>query len=129
MPNPYRPEFSKEMLEIPRHTPLSISGETILFTWLPFLYPLGLLAAITGTWLLAYLALGAVPKPNINDPKGLSYLKPIYAYEITIILLAGAPGAVLAGLISQFIVFRRSLERRVRLACLLAVDWVACFLI
>lgn len=67
MPNPYRLEWSTKMLEIPRHTPLSKSGDRI-FTWFPFLYPLVLLAAITGTWLFAYLELGAVPKPIINDP-------------------------------------------------------------
>lgn len=120
--------MSQETLGMPAKTKSANKIEAF-FAWAPFLYPLVLLAAITGTWLLAFLELGAMPRPNLDDPKSLHYLTQIYATEITIMLLVCAPGAALAGLMAQFLVFRKSLERRVMSAACLALTWVACFVL
>ncbi|MGI9444293.1 MAG: hypothetical protein ACR2N1_17615 [Rubripirellula sp.] len=126
MPNPYHLEVSGETMNQPANMPASNKIETFL-AWGPFLYPLVFLTAFFGTWLLAFAEIGAMPKPNINDPKSLDYLRHTYALEITLVLLAGAPGAAVAGLMAQFLVFRRSLKRRMLFACLLVFTWVACF--
>jgi len=126
MPNPYHLEVSGETMNLPANMPASNKLET-LFAWGPFLYPLVLLTALFGTWLLAFAEIGAMPIPNINDPKSLDYLRQTYAREITLVLLTGAPGAAVAGLMAQFLVFRRSLKRRMIFACLLVFTWVACF--
>ncbi len=126
MPNPYQLEVSGETMNLPANMPASNKIETF-FAWGPFLYPLVLLAAFFGTWLLAFAEIGAMPKPNINDPKSLVYLRHTYAREITLVLLTGAPVAAMAGLMAQFLVFRRSLKRRMLFACLLVLTWIACF--
>lgn len=77
---------------------------------------------------MAYLELGASPRPNINDPKSLKTLQTTFALEITLTLLTGAPGALLCGVFAQFGVFRRSIRQRILYACLLIMIWVAVFL-
>ena len=126
MTNPYQPQDLNSTLDLPKRTPLPKPIEAIL-VWGAFSYPLLLLCAMYATWLLAYIELGAAPQPNINDPKGIDSLNATYASEVTLSLLVAAPAAAVGGILAQFIVFRRSFERRMTFAAVLILLWIACF--
>jgi len=62
------------------------------------LYPLLVLASLSGEWLLARLALGHPPRPSADDPKqiaGSRWLHGITALAVLGILPAGGSGACL----------------------------------
>jgi hypothetical protein len=91
---------------------------------LVWLYPVSLVAAIYGTWTVAFLVLGHIPRPSLDDPKQLGIALHI-PYEIAMLLLTAFPVATVAGIALQVSLSRRTWSRRIVLAALLVVFWVA----
>ena len=87
------------------------------------LYPLFLLGALYGQWLLSWLALGHRPQPSLDDPKfinGASWMHGITLWALTGFIPAGCVGAVLNVLyvVDQRFGLRRAFTRVVLLVSL-----------
>jgi hypothetical protein len=101
--------------------PRAIGGSQVrrrlesLFVLGAYAYPAIFVASLYLTWFAAWAALGHSPRPSLDDPKFIGLLVDI-PYAATLVLLVGAPGAVLLGLFwTPIAVGRRSAPRRRRL--------------
>jgi len=74
-------------------------------------YPVLLVAALHLTWFAAWLVLGHMPRPNLDDPKSIGLLVDI-PYAVTTAMLVGAPGAMLLALCVTPVVVARRVARR-----------------
>lgn len=94
------------------------------------LYPLFLLGALYGQWLLSWCVLGHAPVPSIDDPKdvaGARWMNPITALAI----VGWMPAACAAPVLNAFHVFARRV-RGVRLGArvlLLLSLWAGMFVL
>ena len=87
-----------------------------------FFYPTVLVAALYGTWLVAWLVLGHMPRPSIDDPKYISVTVDV-AYVFAGLLLVGFPAAAIIGIAMQLSVAQRSWLRRLFCSAVLIVVW------
>ncbi len=67
-----------------------------LGSWVLYAYPALLVASLYGTWFVAWLVLGAQPRPSLDDPKSIGLLVDV-PYALTMGMLMLAPGALLIG--------------------------------
>jgi len=124
MPNPYQPaEFSDSRSSGVRT--LYPKTLELLVGWGALAFPMALVFVVLGTWLLAYAELGVPPRPGVNDPKSIRSLNMICASELCIIMLVSSPVVAIGGFVSQFLVARRSLSRRLVFAASVASVWLA----
>ncbi len=68
-------------------------GITSLVLGSLYAYPVLLLSALYGSWLLTWLMLGHQPRPSIDDPKSIG-LPVAFAVGLTWILMLGFPFAI-----------------------------------
>ncbi len=94
-----------------------------LLDLLAWFYPGLLILSLYGTWLMAWLTLGHMPRPSLDDPKRIGLGVDI-AYLLAGLLLIGFPAAALLGVASQFFGTHRSWTKRILLGILLALTWV-----
>ena len=98
--------------------------------WLAFfasLYPALLIAAFYGTWLIASLILGHMPRPSLDDPKSIGLAVDI-PYLFTAMLLLGFPVAAVLGVAIQLSVAHRSWLRRLLRCAVLVAVWASTIL-
>lgn len=76
------------------------------------LYPLFFAVAYYGEYLLAWLHLGHVPAPSLNDPKGIHP----WLHTAVVVLFLGLPGAVVVSVALTFGALRFELVSHARLA-------------
>lgn len=91
-------------------------------------YPLLLLGSFYGTWLVAWINLGQMPRPSLDDPKSIGISVDI-AYLITVLLLVGFPVAAVIGVGIQLSAVNRPLQLRLGLALLIFLIWVGVLLL
>jgi hypothetical protein len=125
--NPYQspigsPARNVELLSAPM-------THRVRLAWLcAYLYPILVLCAFYGTWLLACSALGRAPRPMLDDPKSIDGLMQIVHF-IPAILIMAMPVLAPMGLVASFVLPRNRrdgwiIARR----CILASLYVAaCF--
>ena len=117
MPNPYESPSAETKN-------LMVAGAVRWFATLVWLYPTLLVVAFYGTWLTAWLTLGHMPRPSLDDPKSISMVVDI-PHVCTGVLLVGFPAAVLAGVVIQLSITERSWSRRFLRCAVLVVTWIA----
>lgn len=81
-PNPYQ---SSDAPSAEAVVPVAVSSRARMLWLVAYLYPVFLLAAIYGTWLFAWAALGHIPRPYRDDPKGIDGIVQV-VYFVAIIL-------------------------------------------
>lgn len=91
---------------------------------LAWCYPLLALASLYGTWLIAWLVLGHMPRPSLDDPKSISSLVDV-AHTVTTVLLIGFPVAAIAGIALQLVQPRVSWSTRVLCCGAMILLWLA----
>tara|TARA_R110002126_G_scaffold4409_24_gene23268 strand:- start:649 stop:1026 length:378 start_codon:yes stop_codon:yes gene_type:complete len=88
-------------------------------------YPVLFVGALYLTYVVAWGALGHAPILSLDDPKGLGVLVDV-PYVLTIVLMMGAPAAMLLGVVVLPIALqRRTKPWRVGYGLILALLWVA----
>lgn len=114
-----------------RHPKQPLPGQNPLAAraiwWLALIawfYPAFLLAAIYGTWLMAWLVLGHMPRPSLDDPKYISIAVGI-PYVLAGLLIVGFPAAAVAGVVLQLFVAQRSWLRRFLWSTTSVVIWIS----
>lgn len=124
MPNPYQPnEFNAPNGELPQNntSPFPRPLE-FLFAWGAWIYALIFVACYNGIWLLAYFELGHAPRPMLDDPTSLNTVGDGGA-GFVVVMLIEAPVIVLGGILSQFLVLRRTFGKRLLFAGLTLCLW------
>ncbi|MDE0864736.1 MAG: hypothetical protein OSA98_13180 [Rubripirellula sp.] len=94
-------------------------------SWGGWLYPVLVLVSLYGTWLLAWVALGSIPVPMRDDPKGISMIT--LPYIMTNVLLMVAPVGCIAGVLGQFLYHGRTMMFRFLHAGGVALLWFGSF--
>jgi hypothetical protein len=87
-------------------------------------YPMAMLGAFYVTWLAAWVTLGHMPRPSLDDPKGIGLLVDI-PYWIVGLMLMGCPAAGVSGVVLQLAASGLPWSRRFLLALLLVCLWMA----
>lgn len=82
-----------------------------------FAYPLALVSAIYGSWLLAWLVLGRRPVASMDDPTQISPFVTV-AYYASGLVLVGSPVAAILGIVAT-VGFARTLRLPARAAVIL----------
>ena len=93
-----------------------------------WLYPAVLIGSFYATWLVAWFALGHMPRPSLDDPKSIGILVDI-PYMLTGILLIAFPAAAIVGIAFQLYASNRTRPKRLIGSALLAARWVVAILI
>ena len=88
-----------------------------------WLYPAILVSAFYGTWLVAWLSLGHMPRPSLDDPKSISVLVDV-PYMVTGLLLVAFPAAALAGAVVLLSSPRHSWVQRILGCSIYVVVWI-----
>ena len=128
MPNPY--QSPQEVTHVETESPNSAKHKSGCLGWfhlLAWCYPLALVGSFFVTWLVAWLMLGHVPRPLLDDPWSIGWPVEI-PHAITGLLLVAMPGAALAGLLLECIAFfvsKRTLPIRIASCLLLISLWAA----
>lgn len=78
---------------------------------LAWAYPFVLMSGFYGTWLAAWLVLGHIPRPSLDDPARISWIVTIL-YGLTGLLLVAMLPALLIGAMLKIFNFRYPLLRR-----------------
>ena len=60
------------------------------------LCPIALLASLYTTWLIAWMILGHMPRPSLDDPKSISGWVDL-PYNLTLLLMTAFPAALVGG--------------------------------
>jgi len=109
MDNPYRPATAESD---PEAGVANARADPVIrfLGWCGWIYPIGFVAFLYGTWLLAWIALGTMPVPMLNDPKGIPLIQ--IPYIITNVLMVGFPVVALAGALVQLMVSSRRMMIR-----------------
>ena len=87
-----------------------------------WIYPIAVLAFLYMTWLTAWAVLGHVPRPNLDDPKYISWLVD-GPYLVAMLLMQCAPAAMLLGLI--FAAPNSEIRKKLMRTIALALLWAA----
>lgn len=87
-------------------------------------YPLVMLMAFYGTWIIAWVSLGHRPRPMLDDPKSIGAAVNV-ACLVTYGVLMLLPGVAVGGFLLQFLVPARHRNERIRCAMLLVVIYFA----
>jgi len=127
--NPYRPPGSVPVFVEDESTSAPrcrfVTRYRLAIWLLAYLYPVWLLGSFYSTWLIAWIQLGHLPRPMLDDPKSIGGIIDI-AYFVTGILVMAMPVLTPIGLIASFfcpISTRRT--ARYALKAALAVLYVA----
>ena len=128
MANPYEsPSAAAENLcESPSAGTQNLLAARVIW-WIALVasfYPALLVAAFYGTWLIAWLVLGHMPRPSLDDPKSISIAVDI-PYVFAGSLLVGFPAAAILGVVLQLSITQRSWLRRVLWSAVLVIVWVS----
>jgi hypothetical protein len=116
MTSPYEsPSVAGSVLDAP-----SALKWACLLAWF---YPVSLVAAIYGTWMVAFFELGHIPRPSLDDPRQLGTALHI-PYAIAGLLLTAFPVAAVAGVILQLSMPRRTWSRRFISTAFFVTYWV-----
>lgn len=89
-----------------------------------WLYPTIPVTALYGTWLIAGLVLGHMPRPSIDDPKHISLLVTV-PYVLTGILLVTYPAAAIIGAAMQLSLPHHSWIQRLLSCTTNVIVWIA----
>jgi hypothetical protein len=89
-----------------------------------WLYPAILVAAFYATWLVAWLFLGHMPRPSLDDPKSISILVDV-PYTLTGLLLVAFPAAAIAGGVMQLSIPQSSWIRRLLGCSFYVAIWIS----
>jgi len=106
--------------------PLAIGAMCFLRVTI-WLYPGLLVAACYATWLVAWMVLGHMPRPWVDDPKSISILVDV-PYMLVGLLLVAFPAAAIAGAVMLLSIPQRSWVRRLFGCSLYIVIWIAVIL-
>ena len=103
--NPYEtspgPTSSEGVDDAPRWS------RAIRLAWvIAYFYPLHLLIAMYGSWLGAWMTLGHMPRPMLDDPKSIGGLMPFVIHGPEVLLVA-LPVATPLGLAASFFLLGR----------------------
>lgn len=129
MPNPYQSPHTSDVATAQLNTAKPIRRYLKWYRLIAWLYPLLMVASLYVTWLVAWVVLGKMPRPNLDDPKYIAWQVDI-PLAITGFLLIAMPGAATVGLMLECIVGKKPFTRRIANCLLLAGLWTLaiCFL-
>lgn len=120
--NPYQPP--DPVLFATNKRSASLPWIKLTLWLLAYLYPLWLVGSFYVTWVVAWVSLGRIPRPSLDDPKSIGGFVDV-AYVITGLLAIGLPGLVPLGLAASFYCpVRKHDDRRLTQAAALAIIYI-----
>lgn len=125
--NPYRsPETQLEQQQLPGPDPVKYPVDPVwpIIQKIAWCYPLFLVASFYGTWLIAWISLGHMPRPSLDDPKSIGPVVDVF-YIGTFFVLSAFPGALLIGVVAELFATSKSWIKRLGWTAILLLIWAA----